>query len=71
MIIKLKEVYAVTKNIIQFTCTKIIGNSVKQCESLEKKLKGVNTCCFSTIPDKVCAKYKFQILKVVLALKVF
>ena len=29
-----------------------IGNSFKQCENLKKKLKGVNTCCFSTIPVK-------------------
>ena len=29
---------------------------VKQCENLKKKLKGVNTCYFSTIPAKICAK---------------
>ena len=52
---------------IQFTCTKNIGNRVKQCENFKKKLKGINTCCFSTISGKVCKKN--QILKVVLALK--
>ena len=36
--------------------TKNIGNWVKQCENLKKKLKCVNKCCFSTIPDKVCVK---------------
>ena len=56
---------AVTWNIIKFTCTENIRNMVKQCENLEKKLKGVNTCYFSAIPAKICAKWKFQILKVV------
>ena len=31
-------------------------NMVKQCENLKKKLKGVNTCCFSTIPVKIFEK---------------
>ena len=31
---------------IQFACTKNIGNRVKQCENLKKKLKGVNVSCF-------------------------
>ena len=33
-----------------------IGNRVKQFENLKKKLKGVNACCFSTIPVKFRAK---------------
>ena len=35
---------------------------------MKKKLKDVNTCCFSTIPLKIYEK-KNQILNVVLALK--
>ena len=31
---------------------------------------GVNTCCFSTIAVKICEKWKFQILKVALALNI-
>ena len=31
-------------------------NRVKQCEKLEKKLKGANKCCFSAIPAKICTK---------------
>ena len=42
----------VTQNAIQFTCTKNIGKMVKQCEHFKKKLHGVYTCCFSTIPVK-------------------
>ena len=42
---------------------------MKQCENLKRELKVVNTCCFSTIPVKVFAKKKNQILKVVLALE--
>ena len=58
---------AVASNKIQCkcTCTKNIGNRVKQCENLKKKLESVNTCCFSTILAKICAKQKFQILKFV------
>ena len=41
---------------IQFTYTKNIGNRVKQFENLKKKLMGANTCCFSTILVKICAK---------------
>ena len=51
-ITKFKEVL----NTIPFTCTENIENRVKQCENLEKKLNGVNTCCFSTISDKICEK---------------
>ena len=32
------------------------GNKVKQCENLKKKLKRVNTSCFSKIPVKICEK---------------
>ena len=49
---KFKEVW----NTIQFTCTWKIGNMVKQRENLKKKFKGVNKCCFSTIPVKICEK---------------
>ena len=33
-----------------------MGNRVKQCEKLKKKLEGLNTCCFSTIPVEIYAK---------------
>ena len=46
-----------------------IGNTVKQCENLKKKLKNVKTCCFSTISVKICKKTKISNLKVFLALK--
>ena len=46
----------VISNTIHFTCTKNIGNRVKQCKNLKKIFKGVNACCFSTIPVKTCAK---------------
>ena len=36
--------------------TKNIANSVKQCEYSKNKLKGVNTCCFSTMLVKICTK---------------
>ena len=48
LVIKFKEVCT-----IQFTCTGNIGNKLKQYENLKKKLKGLNTCCFSTIPVKI------------------
>ena len=51
---------------IQFRCTKNIGNRVKQCENVKKKLKGVNICSFSTISVQICAK--FQTLEVVVVL---
>ena len=38
--------------------------------NLKKKWKDINACCFSTIPVKVCAKLKFWILKIALALKI-
>ena len=28
----------------------------QQCENLKKKLRGVNTCCFLTIPVNIFAK---------------
>ena len=41
---------------IQFISTENIGNGVKQCENLKKKLKGVNIFCFSTISIIIFAK---------------
>ena len=37
-------------------CAENIGNRVKQCENLKKKLKGANICCLSKISVKICAK---------------
>ena len=46
---KCKEVWRHVKYCtIQITCTENIGNRVKQCENLKKKLEGVITSCFST-----------------------
>ena len=47
-----------------------IGNRVKQCENLKKKLKGIHTCCFSIIPVKICATHtQKKIFQVVYPLK--
>ena len=46
---KCQEVWRYVKYCtIQITCTENIGNRVKQCENLKKKLEGVITSCFST-----------------------
>ena len=37
-----------------FTCAKNSGNRFKQCENLNRKLKGINTSCFTTTPVKIC-----------------
>ena len=34
----------------------ILETMWKQCENLKKKLNDVNTCSFSTISAKICAK---------------
>ena len=49
LLIKNLQWCAVAKNTVQFTCTKNIGNRVKQYENLKKKLKVLNKCCFLTI----------------------
>ena len=43
-------------SMIQFEFAWRIGNRVKKCENLKKKLKCANICCFSKIYFKISAK---------------
>ena len=68
MSIKFKEAYNFTQNTIQFKYTENSGNRVKNLK-IKKKMKGFNSCCFSMINVKICAKQNVKALKVALALK--
>ena len=50
---------------IQFNLdvAKNIGNRDEQCENVQKKLKGINRCCFKTFSVKIWEKQKISDFK--------
>ena len=48
--------FFVTNELSHVNFFSILKIMVKQCENLNRKLKVVNTCCFSTFPVKICEK---------------